>query len=138
MFSTSAAWFRDRYSRPGADLSTGVPARGHGPDCLFQDRGGTSACRSRSTPESRHMSEADTSKPSRIALLGVPIEIGASQAGTLMGPAALRTAGIARLLEQLEFAVDDHGDMARPVVASDGPVPQNAKFYDEVKAWIRL
>ena len=39
------------------------------------------------------MSDA-TTKP-RIALLGVPIEIGASQAGTLMGPAALRTAGIA-------------------------------------------
>ena len=45
------------------------------------------------------MSEADTSKPSRIALLGVPIEIGASQPGPLMGPDALRTAGIARLLE---------------------------------------
>ena len=43
------------------------------------------------------MSEADTSKPSRIALLGVPIEIGASQAGPLMGPDALRTAGLARL-----------------------------------------
>ena len=37
------------------------------------------------------MSDA-INKP-RIALLGVPIEIGASQAGTLMGPAALRTAG---------------------------------------------
>ena len=31
------------------------------------------------------MSEADNSKPSRIALLGVPIEIGASQPGPLMG-----------------------------------------------------
>jgi arginase len=82
------------------------------------------------------MSGPDVNKP-RIALLGVPLEIGAAQAGTLMGPAALRTAGIARLLEQLEFAVDDHGDLARPVVASDGPVPQNAKFYHEVKAWIR-
>ena len=40
------------------------------------------------------MSEPDVDKP-RIALLGVPIEIGASQAGTLMGPDALRTAGIA-------------------------------------------
>jgi arginase len=83
------------------------------------------------------MSGPDVNKP-RIALLGVPIEIGAAQAGTLMGPAALRTAGIARLLEQLEFAVEDHGDLARPVIASDGPPPQNAKFYDEVKAWIRL
>jgi hypothetical protein len=31
-----------------------------------------------------------------VALLGVPVEVGASQPGTLMGPAALRTAGAAR------------------------------------------
>ncbi|MBR0697322.1 arginase [Bradyrhizobium lablabi] len=83
------------------------------------------------------MSEIHASKPQRIALLGAPIEIGAAQAGTLMGPAALRTAGIARVLEQLGFAVDDHGDLAIPEVTADGPVPANAKFYDEVKTWIR-
>src|SRR5215470_12927394 len=83
------------------------------------------------------MSDATVNQP-RIALLGVPIEIGASQAGTLMGPAALRTAGIARLLEELEFTVEDHGDLARPNVVSDGPPPANAKYYDEVKSWIRV
>jgi arginase len=83
------------------------------------------------------MSDA-TANQQRIALLGVPIEIGASQAGTLMGPAALRTAGIARLLEELEFTVEDHGDLARPKVVSDGPPPANAKYYDEVKSWIRV
>ena len=56
------------------------------------------------------MSEATSKKP-RIALLGVPIEIGASQRGTLMGPDALRTAGIGRVLEQLEFQVEDHGNL---------------------------
>ena len=81
---------------------------------------------------------SDAINQRRIALLGVPIEIGASQAGTLMGPAALRTAGIARLLEQLEFTVEDHGDLARPNVVSDGPPPANAKYYDEVKSWIRV
>ena len=44
---------------------------------------------------------------SRIALLGIPIEIVASQPGTLMGPAALRTAGIGRILGQLGFTVED-------------------------------
>jgi arginase len=83
------------------------------------------------------MSEPDAKVP-RIALLGVPIEIGASQAGTLMGPAALRTAGIGRILDQLGFAVEDHGDLAMPVTSSDGPPPANAKFYDEVKSWIRI
>src|ERR1043166_7848278 len=79
-----------------------------------------------------------TANQQRIALLGVPIEIGASQAGTLMGPAALRTAGIARLLEELEFSVEDHGDLSRPNVVADGPPPENAKYYDEVKSWIRV
>src|SRR6201991_4029270 len=82
---------------------------------------------------------SDTSaNQQRIALLGVPIEIGASQAGTLMGPAALRTAGIARLLEELEFTVEDPGDLARPNIVADGTPPENAKYYDEVKSWIRV
>ena len=42
---------------------------------------------------------SDANAP-RIALLGVPIEIGASQLGTLMGPDALRTAGIGREMER--------------------------------------
>jgi len=83
------------------------------------------------------MSELDAKQP-RIALLGIPIEIGASQAGTLMGPAALRTAGIARVLDQLGFCVEDHGDLAVSDVSSDGPPPANTKFYDEVKTWIRI
>ena len=81
------------------------------------------------------MSEANAA---RIALLGVPIEIGASQLGTLMGPDALRTAGIGRILDQLGFAVEDHGNMARPGIAPDeGPPPANAKYYDTIKIWIR-
>jgi arginase len=83
------------------------------------------------------MSESHASKP-RIALLGIPIEIGASQPGTLMGPAALRTAGIGRILDQLGLCVEDHGDMTAPAVApSDGPMPANARYYDEIKSWIR-
>ena len=69
-------------------------------------------------------------QPPTIALLGVPIEIGAGQAGTLMGPAALRTAGIARVLEQLGHAIEDHGDMARPAIAAAETPPANAKYYD--------
>jgi arginase len=83
------------------------------------------------------MSETDASKKPRIALLGVPIEIGASQRGTLMGPDALRTAGIGRVLEQLGFQVEDHGNLAVPsTLATDGPPPANAKYYDEIKPWI--
>jgi arginase len=84
------------------------------------------------------MSEADASKKPRIALLGVPIEIGASQRGTLMGPDALRTAGIGRVLELLEFHVEDHGNLATPgALAADSRPPANAKYYEDIKTWIR-
>jgi arginase len=82
------------------------------------------------------MTEPD--KNPRIALLGVPLEIGASQMGTLMGPDALRTAGIGRVLEQLGFLVEDHGNLAAPgPLAAEGPPPANAKYYDGIKLWIR-
>jgi arginase len=74
----------------------------------------------------------------RIALLGVPVEVGASQRGTLMGPAALRTAGLGPLLEGLGFAVEDHGDIAAPdLVRADDPAPPNSKHYREIGAWAR-
>ncbi|HXQ04873.1 MAG TPA: arginase, partial [Bradyrhizobium sp.] len=60
------------------------------------------------------------------------------QRGTLMGPDALRTAGIGRVLEQLGFDVEDHGNLAVHAVSSaDGPPPVNAKYYDDIKGWIR-
>ena len=84
------------------------------------------------------MSETSKSKSPRVALLGVPIEIGASQRGTLMGPDALRTAGIGRVLEQLGFDVEDHGNLAiSAATATDGLPPANAKYYDDIKVWIR-
>ncbi|MBB1090626.1 arginase [Rhodopseudomonas pseudopalustris] len=78
-----------------------------------------------------------TDVPRRVALLGVPIEIGAGLRGTLMGPAALRTAGIGRLLEQLRIEAEDHGDMTRPQRdRGNDPTPANANFYGEVRSWV--
>jgi len=74
----------------------------------------------------------------RIALLGAPVEVGASQRGTLMGPAALRTAGLAAVLDSLGFVVEDHGDLAAAdLVASDDVPPLNTKHYREIASWIR-
>jgi arginase len=74
----------------------------------------------------------------KIAVLGTPIEIGASQRGTLMGPDALRTAGLLTLLEGLGFAVEDHGNLSVEGVPllKDTP-PDNAKHYREIQRWIR-
>jgi arginase len=74
----------------------------------------------------------------RIGVLGAPIDIGASQRGTLMGPAALRTAGLLTLLESLGFEVRDHGDLsvgAMPELA-DAP-PTKANNYREIQRWTR-
>jgi arginase len=83
----------------------------------------------------------DAPKPSltrRIAVIGAPIEIGASQRGTLMGPAALRTAGLLTLLDGLGFEVEDHGDISIRDVAelADAP-PHAARHYREIQRWTR-
>ncbi len=74
----------------------------------------------------------------RIAVLGVPIDIGASLRGTLMGPAALITAGLLTLLDGLGFEVQDHGDISIRDVAelADAP-PDNARHYREIQRWTR-
>jgi arginase len=72
-------------------------------------------------------------------VLGAPIDIGASQRGTLMGPAALRTAGLVTLLDGLGFEVTDHGDLSIDDVAelADAP-PDNARHYREIQRWTRV
>jgi arginase len=80
----------------------------------------------------------DSETPKKIAVLGAPIEIGASQRGTLMGPAALRTAGLLTLLDGLGFTVEDHGDLSVAEVAPlDDIPPDNARHYREIQRWIR-
>ena len=83
-------------------------------------------------------SEADVRKLNcrenpQVALLGVPVEIGASQAGTLMGPAAFRTAGFAPRARS-------NSDLTSKTTAISGSTaglarmatpPDNAKYYDE-------
>jgi arginase len=80
--------------------------------------------------------KADTTR--RIAVLGAPIDIGASQRGTLMGPAALRTAGLLTVLDSLGFEVRDHGDISISEIVSlaDAP-PDNTRHYREIQRWTR-
>jgi arginase len=80
--------------------------------------------------------KADQTK--QIAVLGAAIDIGASQRGTLMGPAALRTAGLLTLLDGLGFEVKDHGDVSIGELAElADQVPDNARHYREIQRWTR-
>jgi arginase len=48
---------------------------------------------------------------SALSVIGAPIEDGADVPGTIMGPAALRTAGLVRTLRDLGHEIDDCGDL---------------------------
>ncbi len=51
------------------------------------------------------------SKNKRIAVIGIPIDLGASRRGVDMGPSAIRVAGLEARLEQLGHNVVDYGDV---------------------------
>ncbi|MEZ0322666.1 MAG: arginase [Thermus sp.] len=51
----------------------------------------------------------------RVAILGVPMDLGAGRRGVDMGPSALRYARLAEELEALGLAVEDLGDVRVPV-----------------------
>ena len=75
-------------------------------------------------------------RASRIAVLGAPIDMGASQRGTLMGPAALRTAGLVALLESLGLEVSDFGDLSiAGIVELTDPPPDKTNHYREIQRW---
>lgn len=78
-------------------------------------------------------------EPSRVALLGAPIDMGASRRGTLMGPAALRTAGLPALLESLGLGITDFGDVGITDIADLTDVPPlKANHYREIQRWSRV
>lgn len=75
-----------------------------------------------------------------IEILGVPQELGAASRGTLMGPDALRTAGLARALAELGHRVSDWGnihDAAAAEVAMAADAAANCRFLPEIAGWIR-
>jgi arginase len=84
------------------------------------------------------MIDASRKETRRVAVLGAPIDMGASQRGTLMGPAALRTAGLLTLLDALGFEVTDHGDLSVHDMPdlTDEP-PEKANHYREIQRWTR-
>jgi len=82
------------------------------------------------------MTDAGTSPT--IALVGAPIEIAASERGAAMGPAALRTAGLAAALEELGFTVEDRGDVVPDAPDDASPVPVGrANHAAAVAGWTR-
>ncbi|WEK06151.1 MAG: arginase [Candidatus Devosia phytovorans] len=72
-------------------------------------------------------------KPRRIDLIGIATAAGASVRGCGMGPEALRVAGLAEALIELEHEVVDHGDLRRPQPPL-GTSPASQRLPDERRA----
>jgi arginase len=75
--------------------------------------------------------------PQAIAVLGAPVEAGASAAGAAMGPASLRTAGIVDVLRDLGHDVVDRGDLRPFDLPNLAPPEGKARHFAEVVAWSR-
>ena len=83
--------------------------------------------------------QLSTARP--IALLGVPVEDGTHEKGCLMGPDALRTAGIVETLRGLGFDCCDHGNLAParlalPATNAGGAIGK-ANNWDKITHWTR-
>ncbi|MEQ4598956.1 MAG: arginase [Methylobacteriaceae bacterium] len=70
--------------------------------------------------------------PSTIDLIGAPIEIGTSEPGAVMGPAALRTAGLLRVLRDLGFTVRDQGDLDPDCTPGQRDLPAIRSWMTEI------
>ena len=71
-----------------------------------------------------------------VSLVGAPTDIGAGDRGALMGPAALRIAGLAEALGERGIDVIDRGNLDGPRNPWRGPV-DGYRHLDEVVAWNR-
>jgi len=73
-----------------------------------------------------------------ISLLGVPLDLGAGDRGSVMGPAALRIAGVPDLLDELGYRVVDYGDIAKPdpvAVELPGNAAERCNHLPHIAGW---
>ena len=75
--------------------------------------------------------------PRTLALIGAPTDIGAGHRGAVMGPEALRVAGLAEALRERGLEVIDTGNLAGPANPWLPPV-DGYRHLEQVVAWNRL
>lgn len=73
--------------------------------------------------------------PRSIALVGAPVQSGASQPGCLMGPDAYRTAGLAEALRALGHTVSDRGNVTIPAQSQRAHPNPALRGLAETSAW---
>jgi arginase len=75
-----------------------------------------------------------------LSVIGAPIEDGAGVRGTIMGPAALRTAGLVQVLRDLGYEIVDRGDLSLPEGLPAAPlsIADSVRNPTRVAGWARL
>lgn len=73
-------------------------------------------------------------KPSHIAIIGAPLDLGAGRRGVDMGPSAIRMANLNRRVASLGYEVEDFGnvEVTQPETAAEGS--SHAKYLPEIAA----
>ena len=73
-------------------------------------------------------------RPSHIAIIGAPLDLGAGRRGVDMGPSAIRMANLNRRVASLGYEVEDFGNVAvtQPETAAEGS--SHAKYLPEIAA----
>lgn len=69
---------------------------------------------------------------SQIAIIGVPMDLGADRRGVDMGPSAIRYAGIQQRLEKLGYMVHDEGDLVVKRPKQFATPGSQLKYLDEI------
>jgi len=73
----------------------------------------------------------------KLTILGAPTEAGTYRRGCIMGPAALRTAGLTEVLESLGHEIASDTDLSPDSVAIDDAAHSPAHHVGSVAGWVR-
>lgn len=68
----------------------------------------------------------------KLAIIGVPVDLGANRRGTDMGPSAIRYAGLNNHLELMGFKVSDLGNINVPIPETSRIKDPKLKYLEEI------
>ncbi|MEZ5400542.1 MAG: arginase [Bryobacteraceae bacterium] len=71
-------------------------------------------------------------RPTRIAVIGAPLDLGAGRRGVDMGPSAIRVAELSHRLSTLSYIVEDHGNVDVVQAESRDAGNPHARYLPEI------
>ena len=70
--------------------------------------------------------------PTRVAIIGAALDLGAGRRGVDMGPSAIRYAGLSDRLERAGIEVEDRGNVQAAIAETRASGQERARFLDEI------